>query len=76
MSRRVDFRTAMATLEAYARDEADWRGIDLGTAKGRREASAHAEARLNRPTRRALGHRGDGRFHPLAARKDVPRGRR
>lgn len=34
-----------------------------------------AIGRLNRATRRALGHRGDGHLHPLVTTKAVPRGR-
>lgn len=40
-----------------------------------RKAVAKAEAQLNRAQRRALGARGDRRFHPLAREKAVVRSR-
>lgn len=42
---------------------------------GRRRAAELGARHMNRAMRRALGQRGDGRFHPLACARAIPRGR-
>lgn len=77
MSRRVTRAEAQSTLEALVLVILGGRlKAALASPRNVAKAVALAEKRLpNRATRRALGARSDGRFHPLATTKIVPRTR-
>lgn len=68
-------REAEAVLDGYLAEEAEKRPMSALNPAGQARIAQAAAERLNRAARRALGHRGDGRYHPLAAAKAVPRGR-
>ena len=68
--RRMNKAAAQALLEG-------WVGTILGevdavSPRQLARAIQEAEGKLNRSARRALGWRGDGRFHPLVRHKAIP----
>lgn len=68
---------AEAHLAAHAANVCHEQGVDPTRLSpgGIRHLTALAMPRLNRAARRALGERGDGRHHPLANARAIPRTR-